>query len=293
LSQNRVGVPEQVCKTLVTLVTLVTLAVVVFSVGCGDDDSGDVDAAVVIDAAVNAPDAAAGTDAPAGVDAAAVDGAVVDAAGVDAAAPADAAAVDAAAPADASDVDASLPVDAGPIDAAVCAAPLNPLDDGSSATTTAPPVVISEINPGDYIEVYNRTATAVDFSVGPFNAYEWCSPFLYADFTPGVTVPPLSYAVVDWPSGFDGNATDGGGQIILYPTASFEGANMLDFVCWGTGSLGRKGSAESIGKWDASAPCAPGLPVGGAIHRLPNTDGTNPADYDVTAPPSPMTCTAE
>jgi hypothetical protein len=106
LSQNRVGVPEQVCKTLVTLVTLVTLAVVVFSVGCGDDDSGDVDAAVVIDAAVNAPDAAAGTDAPAGVDAAAVDGAVVDAAGVDAAAPADAAAVDAAAPADASDVDA-------------------------------------------------------------------------------------------------------------------------------------------------------------------------------------------
>lgn len=281
------------CKTLVTLVTLVTLAVVVFSVGCGDDDSGDVDAAVVIDAAVNAPDAAAGTDAPAGVDAAAVDGAVVDAAGVDAAAPVDAAAVDAAAPADAAAVDASVPVDAGPIDAAVCAAPLNPLDDGSSATTTDPPVVISEINPGDYIEVYNRTASAIDFSLSPFDEYQWCSPFIYRSVTPALTVPPLSYAVLDWPAAFDANATDDGGQIILYPAFGFAMETIHDFVCWGSGSGARKIEAESIGKWDASAPCAPALPVGGAIHRLPNTDGTNPADYDVTAPPSPMTCTAE
>jgi hypothetical protein len=119
--------------------------------------------------------------------------------------------------------------------------------------------------------------------------YQFCSPFIYSALSnaPGVTVPAGGYATVPWPGAF--TDVDAGGEVILYKDGNFgSGASIMDFVCWGTNPHGsRKPLAESVGKW--SDACALAI-TGGSIHRLPNTDGTTAASYDVSSAPSPMNC---
>jgi hypothetical protein len=165
---------------------------------------------------------------------------------------------------------------------AQCAPPLDPLDDGSGVfgAVGLPPIVISEINPGDYIEFFNTTAGVVNM-----NAYWLCSPFVYAQVAG--TVPAGGYATFPWPAIF--TDTNAGGEIQLYKSGNFgNSVDILDFVCWGVNPHGsRVGQAIAVGKW--SGGCAPAL-AGGAIHRKVGTKGTLAADYDVTSAPSPMNC---
>jgi hypothetical protein len=168
---------------------------------------------------------------------------------------------------------------------AQCDPDLEPLDDGSGVfgAEGLPSVVISEINPGNYIELFNTTAA--DFNT---TGYWFCSPFLYTQVG-AVVIPAGSYATIAWPGVFPD--TDAGGEIQLFKSSLFNTPNqILDFVCWGVNPHGtRKAQAESVGKW--SGACNAAIPANGAIHRRVGTQGDTAADYDVTAPPSPSTCT--
>lgn len=179
----------------------------------------------------------------------------------------------------------------GALDAAgaCCAAPLNPLDDGTELPPGGiPDIIISEIKPGEYIEVFNTTGGAIDLT---FVAWQWCVPFVYQAVAVPVIVPAGGYTQLDWPAFlFPTTLTESNGEMILYKDFSFiMSTSVLDFICWGSPSPTRRltQGAES-GKWIGL--CTPSIPPGGAIHRISGTDGTSAASYDVTAPPSPMTC---
>lgn len=209
--------------------------------------------------------------------------------GDDDAAPIDSATIDGP-PVDSSPIDAE-PIDANPIDMmpAACPAALNPTSDGGAAGLQN--LVISEINPGDYIELYNNTASPIDLSNG---AFQLCSRPQYvalATHAPSVTVPAGGYATVTWPSSF--TDVDAGGEIALYANSSFgDPASVMDFVCWGTNPHeSRKSEAETANKWNDGAPCISGSLTMGALHRLAATDGVDAADYDASAAADPNNCT--
>jgi hypothetical protein len=163
---------------------------------------------------------------------------------------------------------------------AQCDPPLNPIDDGSGANGAVglPAVVISEINPGDYIELFNTTGS--DFNT---SSYWFCSPFL-SSAVGAVVVPAGGYATVAWPVVF--GDTDAGGEIILYKSSVFGlSTDILDFVCWGTNPHGsRLNQALSVGKW--TGVCADAIPAGDAIHRHEGSAGTSAGDYifDIGSP---------
>ncbi len=151
-----------------------------------------------------------------------------------------------------------------------------------------PDIIISEIKPQEYIEVFNTTAFDIELSaVG----WQWCAPFQYTAVATPVTVPAGGYVTLDWPSPFFTNPTESDGEVILYMDSFFNSnSSLLDFVCWGSPSPSRRTTqGAGSGKW--SGPCASSIPSGGAIHRKIGTDGTSAGSYDVTAPPSAMTCT--
>ena len=169
--------------------------------------------------------------------------------------------------------------------------PVQPLDvqaDGSP--NPVPDLVISEIAPQAFIELFNTTGSDIDLSTAP----HWlCSPFLYdslSTLAPAVTVPSQGFAVIPWPSGFADTAA--GGEIILYRDAFFDsGTSILDFTCWGTNPHGsRKGLAETVGKWVQGVSCSPAL-TNGALHRKVSVAGNQPQSYDTAGAPTPMTCT--
>jgi hypothetical protein len=153
----------------------------------------------------------------------------------------------------------------------------------SDGTAIPTPVIMSEINPGPsgYVEFFNPTGAAVSLT-----GWFLCSPFVYASLS-GVTVPAGGYKTVGWPGTFGDD--DSGGEVMLYDSSSFANSNdIIDYVCWGASNAFRLNQALSVGKWSGAH--APAL-VGGAIHRVTNTTGTDAASYDVTAAPSPRNCT--
>jgi hypothetical protein len=161
---------------------------------------------------------------------------------------------------------------------------LAPIDDGSGAfgATPIPDLVISEIAPGAYLELYNTTGSPIALSG---TTHQLCEPFNYADLAtlaPTATVPALGYAVVPWPSAFTaGSAT--AGEVMLYSGLPFSTSTLiLDYVCWGGvgAPSGRLTQATGVGKWSGTCPAAL---AGGAIHRRPGTAGTTAADYDVVS----------
>ena len=166
---------------------------------------------------------------------------------------------------------------------------LDILDDGSGTNgmVGVPDLVISEIDPGDYIELYNTTGTDIPLANA---SHQLCSPFSYRGLSvlaPSVVVPAGGYpAVVPWPNNFsDGDA----GGVQLYSGGSFSNsATILDFVCWGVNPHGsRQSQAVSVGKW--SGFCAPAL-TEGVIARIPGTTGTTADDYDTVSAQEPDTC---
>ena len=170
---------------------------------------------------------------------------------------------------------------------ACCAAPLDPLDDGTELPPGGiPDIIISEIKPGEYIEVFNPTGDDVDLTFVP---WRWCVPFVYRVVAVPAIVPAGGYTRLDWPALLT-NLTESNGEMILYKDGLFSSNfSVLDFVCWGSPLPSRRlTQGAGSGKW--SGLCAPSIPLGGAIHRMAGTDGTSAASYDVTAPPSPTTC---
>lgn len=174
--------------------------------------------------------------------------------------------------------------DAGPTDAGAPCTALSPASDGTSIPVD---LVLSEIRPREFIELFNTTAQDITLGSAQFNL---CSPFDYAslrNFAPSVVVPAGGYATIPWPVFFTDTAA--GGEVILYRLPVFDVSNnIVDFVCWGTNPhSSRKGQAESVGKW--SGPCVEAL-TNGSLHRKPRTPGTGAASYDRELPGSSINC---
>jgi hypothetical protein len=183
--------------------------------------------------------------------------------------------------------------DATPLDAAsadafpACAADLNPSDDGSSAARQA--LVLAEINPGDYLELYNNTASDIDLDTSTVQVVSGGMTVALATAGAGITVRAGGRAVVDWPAALT-DATDAGGEVLIYLATPTTAAEIMDFVCWGTApTTSFKADAVANGKWDSVDPCPDAL-IAGAIHRVPATTGTLLTDYDIVSAPSPETC---
>jgi hypothetical protein len=156
------------------------------------------------------------------------------------------------------------------------------------AIPAPPALVISEIDPGTFIEVYNTTSSDIPLSS---TAYQLCSPFVYAALATlgaGVVVPARGYATLPWPGSF--SDTEAGGEISLYTNGSFaDPLAVMSFVCWGTNPHGtRKSTAEAGGRW--SGPCASAITAGRSIARTPGNTGSTSRDYSTAATPSPETC---
>jgi hypothetical protein len=153
---------------------------------------------------------------------------------------------------------------------------------------TPPALVISEIDPGTFIELYNTTSSDIALSSVP---YQFCSPFVYAavaSLGAGVTVPAHGYANLPWPAGF--SDTEAGGEVSLYTSGAYaDPTAVMSFVCWGTNPHGtRKSTAETGGRW--SGACAGAITAGRSIARRPSTTGTLATDWATDATPSPETC---
>jgi hypothetical protein len=158
---------------------------------------------------------------------------------------------------------------------------LDPLDDGTEFHPF-PALVISEVNPGDYVELFNTTDTDI---VLP-GSYWLCSDLLYAQVAG--TVPAGGYATVTWPANFT-RATNTSGEMIVYDNFDFTlDEHIMDYVIWGSPTFNRKGQAIAVGKWVGANLTAL---AGGAVHRTIGVTGTTAADYDNTSAPSAQNCT--
>lgn len=182
--------------------------------------------------------------------------------------------------------------DAGP-DAmpTACADALAPIDDDTDLPAGGiPDVIISEVRPGAFVEVYNTTGAAIDLSTPPQSGYYWCNRPFYGAVNTAVTVPARSYAQLPWPGGTSSEAS---GEYVLYKNSSFgTGLNILDYVCWGAlPGVNRNTEATGVDKW--SGACAAAIPSGGSLARKLGVAGTSAADYETLATPTPMTCTPE
>ncbi len=161
---------------------------------------------------------------------------------------------------------------------------LEPIDDGSGAfgAVGLPALVISEVNPGEYIELFNTTQNNI---VLP-SIYWLCSSFVYAQVAGNV--PAGGYATVPWPANF-GHITDANGEMMLYRSANFGAStDILDYIIWGNPGITRKGQALAVGKWIGANATAL---TNGAIHREIGVKGNQASEYDNTSAPSPMNCT--
>ncbi|MCI0451232.1 MAG: T9SS type A sorting domain-containing protein [Candidatus Latescibacteria bacterium] len=161
---------------------------------------------------------------------------------------------------------------------------LEPLDDGSGAfgAIGLPALVISEVNPGQYVELFNTTGADI---VLP-NIYFLCSHFVYAQVAG--TVPAGGYATVIWPANFL-TANDTNGEMMLYDSGSFgTSTDILDYIIWGNPAATRRAQAVAVGKWVGAAN-APSI-TGGAIHRRIGVKGNQASEYDAAAAPTPEDC---
>ena len=186
----------------------------------------------------------------------------------------------------------AMPVaDAGPPpDACTGQTPLEVQDDG---TGRASPVIITEISiAGNYVELFNPGL--IDVDLGALVSERWCDqpsyPFLNRD---PIVVRAGEFRTIDFDFRTGATAEDGG-ELAIYANGGFgTGTNVLDFVCWGTprsAEASRRDEANAGQKWDVLVECSPAIPSGGALRRIDNKDGANPADYEPIATPDPTNC---
>lgn len=159
-----------------------------------------------------------------------------------------------------------------------------------------PALIMSEIRPGESIEVYNTTAAAIDLSVAP----KWylCAFPLYltgdiSTLTDKTSIPAGGSVKLTWPAGWldtdkvtpiPGVAK---GEMLLYTGGLLpnNNNNLKDYICWGTHTGGRKDKANAVNAEDAkiwSGDCV-AAPTNGSIARKVGTNGESKDSYDETA----------
>ncbi len=148
-----------------------------------------------------------------------------------------------------------------------------------------PALIISEVSPGNHIELFNTTGDPIDLGTV---AQQLSSAPIYlsvASLAGGQTVEGREFVTIAWPEAF--SDTDAGGEIALFrgPAGSENATRIDDFLAWGINPHDSHLSlAQSTGKWEGSS--APSL-VRNSISRIPQTVGNGSAAYDTTRPASP------
>ncbi len=177
------------------------------------------------------------------------------------------------------------PVDA-PADAPMASCPdLDPAADG----TTRQQIVLSELSPAVFVELFNDTLAEIDLTQGGWALAARDQTALLTAASPAVA--PKGYRSFDWPAAL--LASDAGGELALYrdiavPADYDDPAKLVAYACWGTDAeIARKTLAETAGKW--SGECAPALTMA-ALRRKPMTSGTAAVSYDATAAAEPTNC---
>ena len=147
-----------------------------------------------------------------------------------------------------------------------------------------PALVISEVNPGQYVELFNTTGADIVLP-GP---YFLCSNFLYAQVAG--TVPAGGYATVIWPANFT-ISIDSNGEMMLYDSGLFHvSTDILCYVIWGNPISNRKSQAVAVGKWTGANLASL---TTGATHRKIGVKGNQASEWDNTLAPSPVNCVPE
>jgi hypothetical protein len=167
-------------------------------------------------------------------------------------------------------------------DANTCPA-LAIMDDGTQAAGRQD-LVISLVQPasGAKIELYNTTGADIDLST---KAYQLVS---------GATTQALTTGTVKTHGYFSVTSTfgdlTGGGEMVLYDSATHNPGNIDDFICWDT-DAGSQAKTDAIAqtKWNAAGTCV-AAPTGTAVERKNNVTGVNATDYDPTSTRAPRTC---
>ncbi len=148
------------------------------------------------------------------------------------------------------------------------------------------PLVISEVRPGEFIELFNTSFQAVSLDNVQQQLVSLDASQSVSQLAVGKSVAARGYVRLDWPAAFA--ATTDAGELVLYRDGAggFQNAAKIDdFLTWGDiGSGGHKALAESFGKWSGDA--APSL-AAGSIHRIPGTAGNSATSYNTQAPGSP------
>ncbi len=128
-----------------------------------------------------------------------------------------------------------------------------------------------DISSGD-IELYNPSTT--DVTIGD---HQWCGmgrQYGGVASTGPTTVPAMGWATYNpgWTFAADG------GEIALYANGSFgEGANIVDYVCWGTIPSPNRFSEAGAGAWSGDCAAA----ATGDVIRLDATNGLDATGYAV------------
>ena len=190
----------------------------------------------------------------------------------------------------ANDAPIDSPIDGRP-DAMVDAAPvcpaLTPATDGSGRQA----LVISEIRPGNFIELYNNTAAAITFSTTTYGLQS--DSMTYDLAAEAGMIAAHAYKTITWPTVFTAAANDMNGEMGLFQDIAVAmdygvASKLVDYVCWGGDTPAHLTFAQTAMKWTGT--CTDEL-AASSIKRLASKDGIDKTSYNVTGAPDPRNCT--
>ncbi|HPH67428.1 MAG TPA: hypothetical protein PLF40_16845 [Kofleriaceae bacterium] len=173
------------------------------------------------------------------------------------------------------------------VDAAPVCPALTPATDGSSRQD----LVISEIRPGTFIELYNNTAAPITFSTTTFGLQS--DAMTYELNAEAGAIAAHAYKTITWPAVFTASNNDQNGELGLFqnitaPTEYTVDANLIDYVCWGGNTPAHLAFAQGATKWTGN--CTDEL-AASSLKRLASKDGLTKDSYDATGAPDPRNCT--
>jgi hypothetical protein len=155
---------------------------------------------------------------------------------------------------------------------------LMPASDGTGRQQ----LLISELSPGSFIELFNPTDADLGLAQGDWGLQARAATYYLKDLATAVTVPAHGYAHFPWPAEL--LAGDAGGELALYTqvtaAADFDdGTKLVGYACWGSDAeIARKQLAEDSGKW--AGDCAAALTMS-ALRRKVATTGAAAASFAV------------
>jgi hypothetical protein len=175
-------------------------------------------------------------------------------------------------------------------------------DDGIAHPTIAPPLILKEVAPTEFIEIYNPNNITVDLrqlSSGLSDPYQiiaqfhaglgagWSAIDLPEDFS----LPARQSERIPWPFGFNPEDWKNGTDLFLYQGPSnpvdVPTIGIMDYLCWDRSTTLATLDDETQ-KWNGECVMVAGSTD--SIRRLSGSTGTTNASYEVLPAPSNPVC---